>query len=217
MIELLLAKILAHSDKLVPVAMLILFGLVLRVTLQMFGQNWIQTKAHTTTILILPIITYVITNVISGNIALSLGMVGALSIVRFRNPVKNSLELVIYFSLIAVGIAAGVNVKYAFLLGVTISSIILLLYYLSLILKQKKIDFFSFSHNSDNDLCSIEIESNEEIKIDLFKKYLQHFHFNSKEKIYFYRFSSKDQNIIDEISRNFKSLDHIKSIDVKYV
>ena len=108
----LLAKILAHSDKLVPVAMLILFGLVLRVTLQMFGQKWIQTKAHTTTILILPIITYVITNVISGNIALSLGMVGALSIVRFRNPVRSPLELSVYFGAITMGIAATVSLKW---------------------------------------------------------------------------------------------------------
>ena len=192
-------------------------GLIIKISLSFSKQSWSDNFQYTLICLLLPIITFFVTKVISNNIALSLGMVGALSIVRFRNPVKNSLELVIYFSLIAVGIAAGVNVKYAFLLGVTISSIILLLYYLSLILKQKKIDFFSFSHNSDNDLCSIEIESNEEIKIDLFKKHLQHFHFNSKEKIYFYRFSSKDQNIIDEISRNFKSLDHIKSIDVKYV
>ena len=192
-------------------------GLIIKISLSFSKQSWSDNFQYTLICLLLPIITFFVTKVISNNIALSLGMVGALSIVRFRNPVKNSLELVIYFSLIAVGIAAGVNVKYAFLLGVTISFIILLLYYLSLILKQKKIDFFSFSHNSDNDLCSIEIESNEEIKIDLFKKYLQHFHFNSKEKIYFYRFSSKDQNIIDEISKNFKSLDHIKSIDVKYV
>ena len=192
-------------------------GLIIKISLSFSKQSWSDNFQYTLICLLLPIITFFVTKVISNNIALSLGMVGALSIVRFRNPVKNSLELVIYFSLIAVGIAAGVNVKYAFLLGVTISSIILLLYYLSLILKQKKIDFFSFSHNSDNDLCSIEIESNEEIKIDLFKKHLQHFHFNNKEKVYFYRFSSKDQNIIDEISRNFKSLDHIKSIDVKYV
>ena len=192
-------------------------GLIIKISLSFSKQSWSDNFQYTLICLLLPIITFFVTKVISNNIALSLGMVGALSIVRFRNPVKNSLELVIYFSLIAVGIAAGVNVKYAFLLGVNISSIILLLYYLSLILKQKKIDFFSFSHNSDNDLCSIEIESNEEIKIDLFKKHLQHFHFNNKEKVYFYRFSSKDQNIIDEISRNFKSLDHIKSIDVKYV
>ena len=43
---------------------------------------------------------YLITSIISSNIALSLGMVGALSIIRFRTPVKNPAELVYYFMLI---------------------------------------------------------------------------------------------------------------------
>ena len=46
---------------------------------------------------LLPVTGFVITSAISNNIALSLGMVGALSIVRFRTPIKNPLELVIYF------------------------------------------------------------------------------------------------------------------------
>ena len=46
---------------------------------------------------------------ISGNIALSLGMIGALSIVRFRHPVKSALELIIYFDLITIGIATSVR------------------------------------------------------------------------------------------------------------
>ena len=53
---------------------------------------------------LLPVTGFIITSVISNNIALSLGMVGALSIVRFRTPVKNPLELVIYFYLITLGI-----------------------------------------------------------------------------------------------------------------
>ena len=48
---------------------------------------------------LLPVTGFVITSAISNNIALSLGMVGALSIVRFRTPIKNPLELVIYFYL----------------------------------------------------------------------------------------------------------------------
>ena len=40
------------------------------------------------TFLLLPATTYVITKVIANNLALSLGMIGALSIVRFRNPEK---------------------------------------------------------------------------------------------------------------------------------
>ena len=63
-------------------------------------------------LVLLPIITYIITQVISGNIALSLGMVGALSIVRFRNPVGSPLELTVYFCAITMGISAGVSLKW---------------------------------------------------------------------------------------------------------
>ena len=57
----------------------------------------------------------VITVVIGSNIALSLGMIGALSIIRFRTPVRSSYELTIYFLLLTIGIAAKVH------LGVSIT------------------------------------------------------------------------------------------------
>ena len=68
---------------------LLFCSLIIRVLLELCGQRWIRTFAHTATLTILPIITYIITGVISGNIALSLGMVGALSIVRFRKLLGN--------------------------------------------------------------------------------------------------------------------------------
>ena len=70
------------------VGILIFMSISARFLLIASGQHWVRTFSHTATLLVLPIITFVITKVISGNIALSLGMVGALSIVRFRNPVK---------------------------------------------------------------------------------------------------------------------------------
>ena len=87
-----LSYILENTDKIFTVCFLILISISLRILLQLLGQRWITTTAHTATLVILPILTYIITNVISGNIALSLGMVGAPSIVRFRNPVRSPLN-----------------------------------------------------------------------------------------------------------------------------
>ena len=50
---------------------LILSGLLLRFTLTITGQAWAKSHAQTVTFMILPVITYVITKTISGNIALS--------------------------------------------------------------------------------------------------------------------------------------------------
>ena len=71
-------------DELKPLILLISSGLILRFSLTYVGQAWAKSHAQTVSFMILPVITYVITKTISGNIALSLGMIGALSIVRFR-------------------------------------------------------------------------------------------------------------------------------------
>ena len=104
------------SDVMQAISLLIISGLSMRYSLTLTGQVWAKTYQQTIAFIILPVVTYVITKTISGNIALSLGMIGAMSIVRFRNPVKSALELIMYFALITIGIAASVRTKYAILL-----------------------------------------------------------------------------------------------------
>lgn len=72
------------------------------------------------------IITTMIMSIISNNIALSLGMVGALSIIRFRTAVKDVRDAAFIFWVIAIGIGCGVS-QYAL---VGIGSIFLLLFFL---------------------------------------------------------------------------------------
>ena len=100
-------------DELKPLLVLVTSGLLIRYSLIYAGQNWAKSHSQTVAFLLLPIITFIITNTIKGNIALSLGMIGALSIVRFRHPVKSALELIIYFDLITIGIATSVRTKWS--------------------------------------------------------------------------------------------------------
>ena len=129
-----------NSDKLLALVLMVLASLYLRALLQFAGQTWIKTVAHTATLTVLPILTYIITNVISGNIALSLGMVGALSIVRFRNPVRSPLELSVYFGAITLGISAAVSLEWMFLLVGAVTAVtatlILVNFFISEIHKQ---------------------------------------------------------------------------------
>ena len=100
-------------DKPISLGILIFGGLLLRFTLTLTGQTWAKSYAQTVAFMVLPVITYVITKAIAGNIALSLGLIGALSIVRFRHPVKSALELIMYFDLITSGIVTSVRTKWA--------------------------------------------------------------------------------------------------------
>jgi len=88
-------------------------------------QNWLKSYSNTLSFLILPIIAYGVTTIISDNIALSLGLVGALSIVRFRTPVKNPFELIAYFYLLTIGIILSVSFTMAVIFVISISLVIM--------------------------------------------------------------------------------------------
>jgi len=89
-------------------------GFLIWLTVYYFRQTWVENSFILLVFILLPSSIFVITKIISNNIALALGMVGALSIVRFRNPVKNPYELVMYFVLITVGIVFSVNSLYGY-------------------------------------------------------------------------------------------------------
>lgn len=65
-------------------------------------------KYHIGTVLpILAMVTFLVITVVKSSLALSLGLVGALSIVRFRTPIKEPEELVYLFLAIALGLGFG--------------------------------------------------------------------------------------------------------------
>ncbi|WP_342527920.1 DUF4956 domain-containing protein [Chryseomicrobium sp. FSL W7-1435] len=69
------------------------------------------------TLLMMSMITCLIIMTISTNIVLSLGMVGALSIVRFRTAIKDPLDIVFMFWAIASGISSGAGLYFLTLIG----------------------------------------------------------------------------------------------------
>lgn len=106
-----------------------ILGSFLRLILiYILNQKFLNNTVNAITYSLLPPVGFLITNIISSSIALSLGMVGALSIVRFRTPVKNPSELVYYFMLITIGIVLNVNGNFAvnFIIYVFLLSLILI-------------------------------------------------------------------------------------------
>lgn len=70
-------------------------------------QTTVYNKSFAVSLPILAMVTAVIIITVSSNIILSLGMVGALSIVRFRTAIKNPLDTVFMFWAVGLGITAG--------------------------------------------------------------------------------------------------------------
>ena len=65
----------------------------------------------------LAVITAIVILTVQSNIVLSLGMVGALSIVRFRTAIKDPMDLVFLFWAISVGIACGAGMLEIAIIG----------------------------------------------------------------------------------------------------
>ena len=96
-------------------------GLIITISHSFFSYKWLRNNFNLYVGVALPVIGLVITTVIGTNIALSIGMLGALSIVRFRTPIRTPYELVHYFSLLTLGISAKVDINIAALLVVLLS------------------------------------------------------------------------------------------------
>ena len=176
---------------------LLLGGFIIRQSLVIVGQRWANTYHHLGTYLLLPNISLLITSVIKDDIALSLGMIGALSIVRFRNPVKSPFELVMFFSLMSLGIVCSVSLALSFLLFFLVVLVIFGIKISDYISKKFKKNIFQYSFGDGNMLYTIEIDSSDPMNELEREKSLIHFYMDKKNKIYTYRlvFSSREDLI----------------------
>lgn len=86
-----------------------ILGLVIYLSYRISHAGGMYSTKFNVSLVMLTLITTLVMNVIGNNIALSLGMVGALSIVRFRTAIKDSRDTAYIFWAIAAGICCGVQ------------------------------------------------------------------------------------------------------------
>ena len=198
------------------VILAIFCGITVRMALSLAGQKWATTYHHTMSYILLPPITMVITTLIAGNIALSLGMIGALSIVRFRNPVKNPFELIIFFALITIGI--GVAVDYKFGIGITfvVVSVVQIANLYNKFYEKKGKRVFSLSFEEGNNVHIMEIKSKSSIEILEDNKNLVQL-FSSKDPIsYNYRLIFSNKNEVKNLKKNIENINDVENIEIRY-
>ena len=84
-----------------------LIGMFIFISYAISHRGTIYSKKFNASLVILTVLTGTVMTVIGNNIALSLGMVGALSIVRFRTAIKDPMDTVFMFWSIVIGIITG--------------------------------------------------------------------------------------------------------------
>jgi uncharacterized membrane protein YhiD involved in acid resistance len=85
--------------------------------------------------------------VIGNNLARAFGLVGAMSIIRFRTPIKEAMDIVYIFFSLAIGMAAGVGLHMVAVLGtIMVGCILLILTKTNLFAKHKEKYLLQFNY-----------------------------------------------------------------------
>ena len=203
----------------ISVILMPILGLILRQSLTMSNQTWAKTYHHTLSFTLLPLITFFITRAIAGNIVLALGMVGALSIVRFRTPVRNPLELIMYFASISIGIVGSVNIVYAIIMLIFICIILIFFKKVEMISKKYNNDLFSLSFTEGEALNFIELSLEKEDSSLQQSEFLVQEFIDNENKIYSYKFASNNKKNLNYFINEYKSVNSnlIKNINKSFV
>ena len=145
----------------VAIILSLVLSFLVKLTYLKVGRALNDKDYFSDTFIPLAIITTLVITVIKFSLALSLGLVGALSIVRFRAAIKEPEELVYLFFIISIGLANGAN---QFLLSTISTLIIIFFLFLRNFYQSKKSKDFKF--NSDSNILSINIINNKKKNIE---------------------------------------------------
>lgn len=115
-------------DTLLGMAVALVIGLFIFMIYKKTLTGVMYSSGFALTLVGLSLVTTLVIMAVTSNVVLSLGMVGALSIVRFRAAIKEPVEIVFLFWAIAVGIVIGAGMIPLAIIGSVIIGLILLLF-----------------------------------------------------------------------------------------
>lgn len=115
-------------DSLIAIATAFAVGLFIYVVYKKTFSGVIYSHTFSISLIVMTMATALIIIGVSSNVLLSLGMVGALSIVRFRTPIKDPMDIVYIFWAIASGILCGAGFIPLVIIGAILIGLVLLFF-----------------------------------------------------------------------------------------
>lgn len=119
------------SDFLINAIIILVLCLVLEFTYTRCARSLSGRKAFGANFFLIAFTTMLIISIVKSSLALSLGLVGALSIVRFRSAIKEPEELAYLFFTISIGLGLGANQRIITVLGAIVLLAIIWVRYFS--------------------------------------------------------------------------------------
>lgn len=119
---------LSLEDILMRIGLSAVLGMIVFLSYRLSHSGTVYSSKFNITLMTLTVLTATVMTVIGNNVALSLGMVGALSIIRFRTSIKDSRDTVYIFWTIIIGICCGVGDFAVAAVGSAVVFLVLLLF-----------------------------------------------------------------------------------------
>ncbi|GFN35679.1 DUF4956 domain-containing protein [Tepidimicrobium xylanilyticum] len=111
------STIVTPMDALQNMVIALILGVVVCITYRITYSGVAYSSKFNTALMMLSLITTMVMNILGTSLALSLGMVGALSIVRFRTAIKDPRDTTYIFWAISIGMGAGSSNYYIVIIG----------------------------------------------------------------------------------------------------
>ncbi len=165
-----------------------------------FSNSFSNKYLFSRNFIILGLATTIVITIVKSSLALSLGLVGALSIVRFRAAIKDPEELVYLFLIIATGLGCGAGQIQITTIGILISLLLIIL-------------FSIFSDKKNNlEILNSSFVFTEKISEDRLDNFIKSIQPHCKKINFISYSSSRDQTTLnlDIIPNNFKSISKIQ-------
>jgi len=121
--------------------MAFLCGILISIVYRWINSGSAYSTKFIQAMVVLSMITAMVIMVIGNNLARAFGLVGAMSIIRFRTAVKDTQDIVFIFFALAVGMAAGVGLRFIAFAGTLFIGAVLILLYKSQYAKPVKREF----------------------------------------------------------------------------
>ena len=138
----------------------LVLSLLVKIVYTKFSTTISNKKEFSKNFVILGLTTCIVITIVKSSLALSLGLVGALSIVRFRAAIKEPEELAYLFLIIAIGLGAGAGQIIIITIGTIVSlTVIVFLYSLNTKEKNKINENLHFTISIDKKLSKKDIDN----------------------------------------------------------
>ena len=148
------------SDSISILLLSLLLGLYLRYLFCRFSNSFSSKVSFGNTILVVTLSVASLIAIVKSSLALSLGLVGALSVVRFRTAVKEPYSLAFLLLSICIGISIGAS-QYKFACLLTIAATLIIIY----IYKDRTGKESTFFKSTIEDLDTLSISLNSKVSI----------------------------------------------------